>query len=114
MWDARLYDYDGVYSADLSMPKSDRLAYHDTLMTHAMLFVGVDVLDGCPRKWRVENSWGDERGDKGLFTMNDNWFGEYVFEIAVRRDALPEQLRNALDADPVVLPAWDPMGALAH
>jgi bleomycin hydrolase len=113
VWDAALYDYDGVYATDLSMPKADRLVYHDTLMTHAMLFVGVDVLDGAPRKWRVENSWGDTRGDKGLFTMNDNWFGEYVFEIAVRRDALPDELRGALDAAPVVLPAWDPMGALA-
>ncbi len=83
-------------------------------MTHAMLFVGVDVLDGAPRKWRVENSWGDTRGDKGLFTMNDSWFGEYVFEIAVRRDALPAELQGALDAAPVVLPAWDPMGALAR
>ena len=114
VWDAALYDYDGVYATDLSMSKADRLLYHDTLMTHAMLFVGVDVLDGTPRKWRVENSWGDTRGDKGLFTMNDGWFGEYVFEIAVRRDALPAELQGALDAAPVVLPAWDPMGALAR
>jgi len=46
--------------------------------------------------------------------MNDNWFGDHVFEIAVRRDALPEDLQSALDVDPVVLPAWDPMGALAR
>jgi len=25
-------------------------------MTHAMLFTGVDVVDGEPRRWRVENS----------------------------------------------------------
>ncbi len=113
VWDARLYDYDSVYDTDLSMPKADRLVYHDTLMTHAMLFVGVDVVDGAPRKWRVENSWGDERGDKGLWTMNDSWFGEHVFEVAVRRDLLPADLRAALDTEPIVLPAWDPMGALA-
>lgn len=46
--------------------------------------------------------------------MNDSWFGEYVFEIAVRRDALPAELRTALDQEPLVLPAWDPMGALAR
>jgi bleomycin hydrolase len=45
--------------------------------------------------------------------MNDNWFGEHVFEIAVRRDRLPQPLRDALDEEPIVLPAWDPMGALA-
>jgi len=66
-----------------------------------------------PRRWRVENSWGDEKADKGFWTMNDSWFGEHVFEIAVRRSALPVDLRRALDRNPIVLPAWDPMGALA-
>jgi len=114
MWDAALYDYEGVYSADLTLTKAERLVFHDSLMTHAMLFVGVDVVDGVPRKWRVENSWGDESADKGLWTMNDNWFGEHVFEIAVRRAALPPDLQDALDTEPIVLPAWDPMGALAE
>jgi bleomycin hydrolase len=113
IWDASLYDYEGVYSTDLAMPKADRLVFHESLMTHAMLFIGVDLLDGSPRKWRVENSWGDERGDKGLWTMNDNWFGEHVFEIAVRRSSLSPDLQAALDTEPIVLPAWDPMGALA-
>jgi bleomycin hydrolase len=113
MWDAALYDYNGVYSTDLDLTKAERLVFHDSLMTHAMLFVGVDVVDGSPRKWRVENSWGDESADKGLWTMNDNWFGEHVFEIAVRRESLPPELQSALDTEPTVLPAWDPMGALA-
>jgi bleomycin hydrolase len=46
--------------------------------------------------------------------MNDNWFAEHVFEVAVRRERLPGDLRSALGEDPVVLPAWDPMGALAR
>jgi bleomycin hydrolase len=82
-------------------------------MTHAMLFTGVDVLDGVTRRWRVENSWGSDRGKDGFYTMNDSWFDEYVFEIAARRSALPAELQQALDTKPIVLPAWDPMGALA-
>jgi bleomycin hydrolase len=62
----------------------------------------------------VENSWGEDLGQKGFFTMNDSWFDEYVFEVAVRRDRLPADLRAALDTPPVVLPPWDPMGALAR
>ena len=101
------------------MDKADRLLHHDTLMTHAMLFTGVDVV-ACrtavdvPRRWRVENSWGGDKADKGFWTMNDNWFGEHVFEIAVRRRPCPTSCRQALDQEPVVLPAWDPMGALAR
>ncbi len=114
VWDAGLYDLPAVYDAQFDLDKAARLAYHETQMTHAMLFTGVDVLDGATRRWRVENSWGSERGKDGFYTMNDSWFDQYVFEIAARRDALPAELQQALDAEPIVLPAWDPMGALAR
>ncbi len=114
VWDADLYDLPSVYDTAFTLGKADRLVYHETQMTHAMLFTGVDVLDGVTRKWRVENSWGADKGTDGFYTMNDSWFDEYVFEIAARRGALPTELQPALDAAPIVLPAWDPMGALAR
>ena len=114
VWDARLYDLPSVYDTAFTLGKADRLVYHETQMTHAMLFTGVDVVDGATRKWRVENSWGSDKGRDGFYTMNDSWFDEYVFEIAARRGAIPEELRRALDAEPIVLPAWDPMGSLAR
>jgi bleomycin hydrolase len=114
VWDANLYDLPSVYDTAFILGKAERLVYHETQMTHAMLFTGVDVVDGVTRKWRVENSWGTDKGKDGFYTMNDSWFDEYVFEIAARRDAIPEELRGALDAEPIVLPAWDPMGSLAR
>lgn len=116
IWDAHLYDYEGAYSLDLTLDKANRLIYGDSLMTHAMVFVGVDVDDdGNARRFRVENSWGEDIADKGFFTMNSTWFDEYVFEIAIHKDRLPADLRAVVDAheEPIVLPAWDPMGALA-
>lgn len=114
IWDAKLLDTAAVYDTEFTLDKADRLLHHETLMTHAMLFTGVDMVDGAPRRWRVENSWGDANGVKGFYTMNDNWFSEYVFEIAAPRSALPAELLAALDETPTVLPAWDPMGALAR
>jgi bleomycin hydrolase len=114
IWDAVLFDLPSVYNTAFALDKADRLAYHETLMTHAMLFTGVDVLDGATRRWRVENSWGSDKGKDGFYTMNDNWFDQYVFEIAARRSSLPADLQEALSAEPIVLPAWDPMGALAR
>jgi bleomycin hydrolase len=115
IWDAHTFDYEALYDTTFALDKADRLLYHQTLMTHAMLFTGVDVVDGRPRRWRVENSWGaDNTGRKGFFVINDSWFDEYMFEIAARRDYLPAELRDALDQEPIVLPAWDPMGALAR
>lgn len=114
LWDKDLFAYDAVYGAEFTLDKAARLQYHETLMTHAMLFTGVDVVDGRPRRWRVENSWGEENGQKGFYTMNDSWFNEYTFEIAARKSYLPAELQAALDLEPIMLPAWDPMGALAR
>ena len=114
LWDANLFNYPGVYSADFSLDKAGRLEYSQTQMTHAMLLTGVDVVDGIPRRWRVENSYGDKLGDKGFFQMNDSWFDEYMFEIAAPKSYLPADLQKALDEEPIVLPPWDPMGALAR
>ncbi len=114
LWDSDLFDYAGVYGADFSLDKAARLEYHQTSMTHAMMFTGVDVVDGQPRRWRVENSWSDKPGDKGFFLMNDSWFAEYMFEISAPRDYLPEEMQKALELEPIVLPPWDPMGSLAR
>jgi bleomycin hydrolase len=114
LWDNAVYDYDTLYDTTFGLTKAERLLYHQTMMTHAMLFTGVDVVDGRPRRWRVENSWGaDNNGRSGFFVITDNWFDEHMFEIAARRSYLPEDLRDAIDQEPIVLPAWDPMGSLA-
>ncbi|AJT41941.1 aminopeptidase C [Psychromicrobium lacuslunae] len=114
LWDAELFDYSGVYGVDLALNKEQRVNIGESAMTHAMLFTGVDVLDGQTRRWRVENSWGEENADKGFYTMNDSWFDEYMFEIAVDKNKLSPELQAALAEQPLVLPAWDPMGALAR
>jgi bleomycin hydrolase len=114
LMDRDLYDLGAVYGTEFEMDKAARLEYGETRMTHAMLFTGVDVVDGSARRWRVENSWGAEPGQKGYFTMNDSWFDEYMFEIAARRSYLPAELQSAVDLEPIVLQPWDPMGALAQ
>ena len=115
LWDADLYDLKGLYGIQFGMEKADRLRFGQTMMTHAMLFTGVDVVDGKPRRWRVENSWGSEdSGEKGFYTMNDNWYDEHMFEIAAPKDYLTDEMKSGLKGDPIVLPAWDPMGSLAR
>lgn len=115
LWDAHLFDYEGLYGVDFEMTKAQRLLTSDSLMTHAMVFTGMDLAeDGTTvNRWRVENSWGADEADKGFWTMSDSWFEEYVFEVAVPASRLPEEYRRALTKTPHVLPAWDPMGALA-
>ena len=112
--DANLYDYEGFYGTELELgSKEDRLLYGSTSMNHAMLFTGVDIEDGKPVQWRIENSWGDKGEAKGFYLMKDSWFNEHMFEIAARKSSLPDNLQKAFEEDPIVLPPWDPMGSLA-
>ena len=95
LWDSNLYDLQGLYGFEYGMSKRDRLIHGQTVMTHAMLFTGVDVVDGSPRRWRVENSWGQRERGQGFFTMNDNWFDDYMFEIASPTSKLSEEMKRA-------------------
>ncbi len=70
--------------------------------------------DGKPTKWRVENSWGDDRGEKGYLVMTSEWFDEFVFEVVIDKKIVPKEVMEVFNQDPVVLPAWDPMGTLAE
>ena len=113
LWDANLFETNELYGVDYGMSKADRLRYGQTMMTHAMLFTGVDIYEGKPRRWRVENSWGDDSGQKGFYTMNDNWYDEHMFEIASPKKYLTDKMVKGLETVPIVLEAWDPMGSLA-
>ncbi len=112
--DAELFDYTGVYGVEFGFTKAEMLDYGQSLMTHAMVLTGVDLDDqDKPRKWRVENSWGDKGGDKGFMVMTDAWFDQYLYEIVVDKRYLSAHLVALLDRTPEVLPPWDPMGSLA-
>lgn len=107
------YDVEDLFDVDLTMTKAERLDYGESMMTHAMVLTGVDIINDQSKKWKVENSWGEKVGDKGFFVMSDDWMDEYTYQIVVRKEFLtPEQLA-AFEAEPTVLAPWDPMGALA-
>lgn len=79
----------------------------------AFTAIGVDENDK-PTKFRVENSWGDDRGEKGYLIMSAEWFREFVFEVVVDKSLVSEDILKVFDLKPIVLPAWDPMGCLAQ
>ncbi|MFQ6966343.1 MAG: C1 family peptidase [Bifidobacterium breve] len=114
-WATDLFEYDRVYGVRFDLSKEQRVRFGNSAMDHAMAFAGVDVADDgtTTGRWRVENSWGDKIADKGYFTMSDDWFTEYVYEVAVPKALLPEEYQKALEEPAISLPAWDPMGALA-
>lgn len=112
--DTELFDFESVYSTHFGLSKAQRLDYGSSQMTHAMVFTGVDLDEhDRPRKWRVENSWGDKGGDKGFMLMTDAWFDEYNYEVVVDKKYVPAKVLSILNNEPISLPPWHPMGSLA-
>ena len=107
------YDINDLFDIDFTMTKAERLDFGESLMTHAMVLTGVDLIDGESTKWKVENSWGEKVGTNGFFVMSDAWMDEYTYQIVVRKEFLTAEQFAAFEAEPTVLAPWDPMGALA-
>lgn len=114
--DLAIHDFNLVFGVDIQtwFTKADRLRFGESAMTHAMVFTGVGVdANGKPTKFRVENSWGEDRGEKGYLLMTAEWFKEFTFEVVVDKSIVPEDVLKVFNQTPVTLPAWDPMGTLA-
>lgn len=111
--DTSLYDYAAALNVPFHMTKAERLDYSESLMTHAMVFTGMNVLDGKVNRWKVENSWGTDTGHQGFFIMSDQWFDEFMYQIVVHKKYLSASLQAALVQPPAALQPWDPMGSLA-
>ena len=114
VWNDQEWDYKSLLDLDIKMDKGESLDFRASAMNHAMCITGVAFdKDGKPSKWKIENSWGDDRGRKGYFTMSASWFDQYTYQAVVKREYLTKEEQEAYDADPVVLKPWDPMGSLA-
>ena len=98
-----------TFALDMSIDKRQRLLFRDSTVNHAMAFIGVDLVDGQPVKWLVENSWGTERGKKGLWTMYDNWFEAYVYTLITHKKYVPDEVLKILEKPAQKQPVWDPM-----
>ena len=103
------FDYESLMGVTFGMDKKQRVMTHASGSSHAMTLIAVDIVDGEPVKWMVENSWGPNSGYKGCLIMTDEWFEEYMFRLVVEKKYVPEDVLKMLDQTPVQLPAWDPM-----
>lgn len=65
IWDVDVRDIEGAFGTKFGMNKAERLDTCASSPTHAMMISGVHVEYGKPVRYRIENSWGSDRGEKG-------------------------------------------------
>lgn len=112
VWDDASYDTALMTGLDLELTKAEGLDTLFSSMGHAMCLTGVDLADGKPTRWKIENSWGDKNGVKGYYVCSDSWFDLFVYQAALTREALGKTAA-LFDQAPQMLAPWDPMGTLA-
>lgn len=91
------FKFDDTFKIDTKMKKGMRLYYYSSYSNHAMTFTGVNLVNGRPNRWKVENSWGKENGEAGYFVMDDDWFDNYVYQVIIKKDYLPEETVKAYE-----------------
>lgn len=111
------------------MPDLSAHTKHILYVNFLELFFGVfQEITTVPRPCLMHHSWGRVVcgsfpavsvccdavfSPPGYLIMTDDWFSEYVYEVVVDKKHVPEEILAVMQQEPIVLPAWDPMGALA-
>ena len=112
IWDDKNFDLSPLTGMDYEMSKAEMLDYGVSKMNHAMVITGVNLDNGKPNRWKIENSWGSEGVNGGYHTASDGWIDKFVYQIVVKKEYLGDKAA-LLKQKPVELAPWDPMGSLA-
>ena len=108
--DTENFDYGSLFDTVFGMDKAQRISTFDSSSTHAMTLTAVDLdAQGKATKWKVENSWGADWGEKGCLIMTDRWFREYMFRLVVPMRFVPQNIRDIAKQTPVMVMPEDPL-----
>ena len=73
IWDDNRFDPESAVGLGFKMDKGESLDYRASAMNHAMCITGVALKNGKATKWKIENSWGTDRGVAGYYTKRLKW-----------------------------------------
>lgn len=98
--DIRLYNYEDTLNLK-RLSKEEALNLYDISMHHIMSFTGVNLVNGKPQRWKVEDSYGDKEKVNGYYIMNDNFFNEFVLSVVIDKKYLSEKQLKLLEKEPI-------------
>ena len=107
--DENLFNFDQTFTNFDKMTKAQRIDSRYSSACHAMNLTGFDKKDKDVKFWKIENSWGEDNGHDGYFSMTDKWFRENTFELIVDKKYLTKKVLSAFDKEKIYYDEFDPM-----
>ena len=104
VWDDQSYDYKSAFGVDLYFDKGPAMDLMHIEINHAMLLCGVNLnKKDVPDRWKIENSWGKDAGDKGYYVATESWMQKYIGDAAINIKYLSDEQKAMLNQEPIVV-----------
>lgn len=107
--DENLFNFDQTFTNFPKMTKEERINARYSTACHAMNLTGFDKIEKEVKFWKIENSWGEDDGKDGYFSMTDKWFEENTFEVIIDKKYLPKKVLNSFNKEKIYYDEFDPM-----
>lgn len=107
--DENLFNFDQTFINFPKMTKEERINARYSTACHAMNLTGFDKIEKEVKFWKIENSWGEDDGKDGYFSMTDKWFEENTFEVIIDKKYLPKKVLNSFNKEKIYYDEFDPM-----
>jgi bleomycin hydrolase len=104
--DTRLYNYN-KYIPFNKLSRQESINFKDMFARHVMTFTGVQIEDNKTIRWKVEDSYGENKRYNGYYIMNDNWFDDYVIGIVINKKYLTDNEIEVYNSKPIVINNFD-------
>lgn len=80
--------YGELFGIDLVLNHNDILKTNSLTGTHCIIITGVNIVDGKPNRWKLENSWGEKYGKNGYYVATNEYMDRYVYRAIINKKYL--------------------------
>ncbi|PZW00611.1 aminopeptidase C [Metamycoplasma auris] len=110
--DSNLYNFDLTLTKTPNFSKAEKFESRASVISHAMNMVGVNLDEKQnPIAWKVENSWGADIGNKGFWSMSDQWFTDYNYMAIIDKKYLTAEILETFEKPITEISPFDPLCA---
>lgn len=98
--DTRIFDYEKELGIQ-DLTKEEAVNLSDITLKHWMCIRGVQLENGRPIRWKVEDTAGANARNEGYYVMNNNFFEKCCFCLWINKKYIPENILEICKAQAI-------------